>query len=92
MPVKNRVRTYQDAAARYSTVFEPTVFAGRINPPHLFGAVTKHRLERPIAKQLCAELRKLGADARCVIYSAHDEDDRLLVLIAASTFTAGDIL
>jgi hypothetical protein len=88
----DRVRAYQDAAARYSTVFEPIMFAGQLNPPHLFGAVTKHRLDRPIAKQLCDELRRLGADARCVMYSAHDEDDRLLVLLAASTFTAGDVL
>jgi hypothetical protein len=88
----NRVRTYQDAAARYSTVFEPPKRCGGLIRPANTGAVTKHRLERPIAKQLCEELRKLGADARCVMYSAHDENDRLLVLIAASTFTAGDIL
>jgi hypothetical protein len=87
-----RVDAYQRAAKRCGTVFEPTTFAGKRNPLHLFGAVTKHRLDPVVAKRLCDDLRKLGAPVWCAQFDSHDEDSQPLVILAASAFTEGDTL
>lgn len=87
-----RVDAYQRAARRCGTVFEPTTFAGKRNPPHLFGAVTKHRLDPTVAKRLCDDLRKLGAPVWRTQLDAHDEGRQPLVFLAASAFAEGDAL